>query len=250
LGRGGRPARRRRRRWSDGTVAVDGWAHRGNADAEVREEVRTAHRQRAGSVERVPDDCAPLTGNRPGNSTSMQGRHQRVQRAATDPSDPLAIFADAVEDGPISSGIGSLLAVIASHSRRCITSRADALRFSDTRVLRAPVTDSGAERFFFYPSFPAEGHPPRESDIATRRPGADTGPDFHRLEHCRYTLHVLAKDRQRRAPDEAPPRGAETVTPRAGAAAAPGASACRSARGRPRRQPRRPPPSRAGSHAA
>src|SRR5437667_2628167 len=26
----------------------------------------------------------------------------------------------------------------------------------------------------FYPSFPAEGHPPRESDIATRRPGADT----------------------------------------------------------------------------
>src|SRR5438094_929180 len=26
----------------------------------------------------------------------------------------------------------------------------------------------------FYPSSPAEGHPPRESDIATRRPGADT----------------------------------------------------------------------------
>ena len=33
---------------------------------------------------------------------------------------------------------------------------------------------SGRRGLFSYPSFPAEGHPPRESDIATRRPGADT----------------------------------------------------------------------------
>jgi hypothetical protein len=33
---------------------------------------------------------------------------------------------------------------------------------------------SGRRGLFLYPSFPAEGHPPRESDIATRRPGADT----------------------------------------------------------------------------
>jgi cytochrome c peroxidase len=43
----------------------------------------------------------------------------------------------------ISSGIGSLLAVIASHSRRCITSRADALRF-----LRHPRSEGSGYRFW------------------------------------------------------------------------------------------------------
>ena len=38
-------------------------------------------------------------------------------------------------------------------------------------------------------AFPREGHPSRESGIATRHPGRTPRPDFHRLEHCRYRLH-------------------------------------------------------------
>ena len=40
--------------------------------------------------------------------------------------------------------------------------------------IRPGETSLSGRRGLFYPSFPAEGHPPRESDIATRRPGADT----------------------------------------------------------------------------
>jgi len=46
----------------------------------------------------------------------------------------------------ISSGIGSLLSVIASHVRRCITSRTDAPHHFDTRVFKGAVTDSGEDR--------------------------------------------------------------------------------------------------------
>src|SRR5712691_10562948 len=46
----------------------------------------------------------------------------------------------------IASGIGSLLAVIASHVRRPITSRTDALHCCRTRVPTGTVTDSGEDR--------------------------------------------------------------------------------------------------------
>src|SRR2546428_678606 len=40
--------------------------------------------------------------------------------------------------------------------------------------IRPGETSLSGRRGLFYPSFPAEGHPSRESDIATRRPGTDT----------------------------------------------------------------------------
>src|SRR6516225_8590166 len=46
----------------------------------------------------------------------------------------------------IASGIGSLLAVMASHSGRCTTSRADALPHFSTRIQTGLRTDSGEER--------------------------------------------------------------------------------------------------------
>jgi len=48
----------------------------------------------------------------------------------------------------IASGIGSLLAVMVSHSGRCTTSRADALRHFSTRIQTGLRTDSGEERNF------------------------------------------------------------------------------------------------------
>src|SRR5712691_9505747 len=49
----------------------------------------------------------------------------------------------------IASGIGSLLAVIASHVRRPITSRTDAPHHFVTRVWTGAVTDSGEDRNFY-----------------------------------------------------------------------------------------------------
>src|SRR5712692_4257403 len=48
----------------------------------------------------------------------------------------------------IASGIGSLLAVIASHVRRPTTSRTDAPHHFGTRVWTGAVTDSGEDPFF------------------------------------------------------------------------------------------------------
>ena len=50
----------------------------------------------------------------------------------------------------IASGIGSLLAVIASHVRRPPTWRTDAPHHSRTRVRTGALTEFGEERYFFF----------------------------------------------------------------------------------------------------
>jgi hypothetical protein len=72
---------------------------------------------------------------------------------------------------PTSASVGALLSTL----RPVFALRRPArllalLDRSDLERHRSPA----AEDFFLSPGFPAEGHPPRESDIATRRPGADT----------------------------------------------------------------------------
>jgi hypothetical protein len=72
---------------------------------------------------------------------------------------------------PTSASVGALLSTLLSVFALLRPARWLALLDrSDLERHRSPA----AEDFFFDPSFPAEGHPPRESDIATRRPGADT----------------------------------------------------------------------------
>jgi hypothetical protein len=46
-----------------------------------------------------------------------------------------------------------------------------------------------------HPSLPEAGHPDPESGITTQPSWGELWPDLHRLEHCRYRLHVLSQSR-------------------------------------------------------
>src|SRR2546427_3226082 len=70
---------------------------------------------------------------------------------------------------PTSASVGALLSTLLPMFALLRPARLLALLDrSDLERHRSPAAED------FYPSSPAEGHPPRESDIATRRPGADT----------------------------------------------------------------------------
>ena len=70
---------------------------------------------------------------------------------------------------PTSASVGALLSTLLPVFALLRPARLLALLDrSDLERHRSPAAED------FYPSSPAEGHPPRESDIATRRPGADT----------------------------------------------------------------------------
>src|SRR2546427_6031565 len=71
---------------------------------------------------------------------------------------------------PTSASVGALLStllpVFALATARAVARPPGPIRPGETSL--------SGRRGLFYPSFPAEGHPSRESDIATRRPGTDT----------------------------------------------------------------------------
>jgi hypothetical protein len=72
---------------------------------------------------------------------------------------------------PRSASVGALLSTLLPVFALRRPARLLALlEGSDLDRHRSPA----AEDFFSDPRFPVEGHPPSESDIATRRPGADT----------------------------------------------------------------------------
>ena len=60
-----------------------------------------------------------------------------------------------------------------------------------------PGSLPAAESFYFR-ACSSEDHSPPESGITTRHPGSIPWSDFHRLDHCRYRLHLVQRESSRR----------------------------------------------------